>query len=50
MTATSYSQQRSALAKSLGLGQQRRKAAPKAANTSEAIAEAPKKRGRKKGD
>ncbi|MGH1572828.1 MucR family transcriptional regulator [Methylobacterium sp. P31] len=37
-TAASYSEQRSALAKSLGLGNQRRKAAAKA----------PKKRGRKK--
>ncbi|MHB2209742.1 Ros/MucR family transcriptional regulator [Methylobacterium sp. CM6257] len=47
-TAASYSEQRSALAKSLGLGNQRRKAAAKTANTAEAVAEAPKKRGRKK--
>jgi predicted transcriptional regulator len=47
-TAASYSEQRSALAKSLGLGNQRRKTAAKAANTAEAVAEAPKKRGRKK--
>jgi predicted transcriptional regulator len=47
-TAASYSEQRSALAKSLGLGQLRRKAAAKTANTAEAVAEAPKKRGRKK--
>ncbi|MGT2482166.1 MucR family transcriptional regulator (plasmid) [Methylobacterium oryzae CBMB20] len=47
-TAPSYSEQRSALAKSLGLGNQRRKAAPKAADTVETIAEPPKTRGRKK--
>jgi predicted transcriptional regulator len=47
-TAPSYSEQRSALARSLGLGNQRRKAAAKAANTAETAAEAPKKRGRKK--
>ncbi|WP_457104581.1 MucR family transcriptional regulator [Methylobacterium sp. P5_C11] len=47
-TAASYSAQRSALAKSAGLGQQRRKAAPKAAAVAETIAEAPKTRGRKK--
>ena len=47
-TAASYSAQRSALAKSLGLGNQRRKAAPKAANTVETLAEAPKARGREK--
>ena len=48
MTAPSYSEQRSALAKSLGLGQQRRKAAAKAADTAETVTEAPKRRGRKK--
>jgi predicted transcriptional regulator len=48
-TAANYSEQRSALAKSLGLGNQRRKAAPKAAAVAETITEAPKKRGRKKG-
>jgi predicted transcriptional regulator len=47
-TAASYSEQRSALAKSLGLGNQRRKAAAKTANTAETAAGAPKKRGRKK--
>ena len=47
-TAASYSAQRSALAKSLGLGQQRRKAAAKAADTGETLTEAPKARGRKK--
>jgi predicted transcriptional regulator len=48
MVAASYSEVRSAMAKSLGLGQQRRKTAPKVANTAEAVAQAPKKRGRKK--
>ena len=43
-----YSETRSALAKSLGLGQLRRKATAKTANTAETIAEIPKKRGRKK--
>lgn len=47
-TAPSYSAQRSALAKSLGLGQQRRKAAAKVADTAEAVAGAPKTRSRKK--
>ncbi|MGH1572067.1 MucR family transcriptional regulator [Methylobacterium sp. P31] len=47
-TAASYSEQRAALAKSFGLGQLRRKAAAKAANTAEAVTEPPKKRGRKK--
>ncbi|MFL5334265.1 MAG: MucR family transcriptional regulator, partial [Geminicoccaceae bacterium] len=47
--AASYSEQRSALAKSLGLGQQRRKAAAKSANTTRTVAETPRKRGRKKG-
>ncbi|MHB2208250.1 Ros/MucR family transcriptional regulator [Methylobacterium sp. CM6257] len=46
--AASYSEQRSALAKSLGLGQQRQKAAAKAATTVETVTEAPKTRGRNK--
>ena len=45
-TAASYSAQRSELARSLGLGQQR-KAAPKAAAADETVSEAPKTRGRK---
>jgi predicted transcriptional regulator len=49
MVAASYAAKRSELAKSLGLGQQRRKTASKSAATSEAVADkAPKKRGRKK--
>ena len=48
LVAASYSETRSALAKSLGLGQQRRNAAPKVADVNETIAEAPKARGRKK--
>ncbi len=49
MVAANYAAQRSELAKSLGLGQQRRKRAVKAAATSETLAaDAPKKRGRKK--
>jgi predicted transcriptional regulator len=47
-TAASYSAQRSELARSLGLGQQRRKTTPKVAEVSATIAEAPKPRGRKK--
>ena len=47
-TAANYSAQRSALAKSAGLGQQRRNAAPKAAAADETVGEAPKPRGRKK--
>ncbi|KAA0109746.1 MucR family transcriptional regulator [Methylobacterium sp. P1-11] len=47
-TAANYSAQRSALAKSAGLGQQRRNAAPKAAAADETVAEAPKARGRKR--
>ncbi|MGH1571066.1 MucR family transcriptional regulator [Methylobacterium sp. P31] len=43
--AASYSEQRSAMARSIGLGQ---KAAAKAATKTEAVTEAPKKRGRKK--
>jgi predicted transcriptional regulator len=46
--SASYSETRSALAKSLGLGQRRRKAAAKTANTGETAAETPKRRGRKK--
>ena len=46
-TAASYSALRSEMAHKLGLGQQR-KAAAKAATTTETVAEAPKKRGRKK--
>ena len=45
-TAPSYSAQRSELARSLGLGQQRRKAALRAAATTETVSEAPKPRGR----
>ncbi|MCJ2040633.1 MucR family transcriptional regulator [Methylobacterium sp. J-059] len=53
MTTANYSAQRSELARSLGLGQQRRKAASKAADTGETISEALKTRfgqakGRKK--
>lgn len=48
-TAASYSERRSALARSLGLGQQRRNAVPKAANvaaTAETVAEKPKRAAR----
>jgi predicted transcriptional regulator len=45
-TAASYSEQRSALAKSLGLGQQRKKAAPKAAEPAETVSDKPKRAGR----
>ena len=49
MVAASYAAKRSELAKSLGLGQQRRKAAPKSADTGETIsAPAKKKSSRKK--
>ncbi|MGU3539471.1 MucR family transcriptional regulator [Methylobacterium sp. A54F] len=41
MTAASYSEQRSSLARSLGLGLQRRKPATKAAAPAETVAEAP---------
>lgn len=44
--AASYSETRSALAKSLGLGQRRRKAAPKTAVGSEPRSEKPKRVGR----
>ena len=46
-TAASYSAQRSELARALGLGQQRKKVALRAAATAETISEAPKTRGRK---
>ncbi|MCJ2074124.1 MucR family transcriptional regulator [Methylobacterium sp. E-016] len=50
MTTANYSAQRSELARSLGLGQLRRKAAAKAADTGETISEAPKTRsGKAKG-
>ncbi|WP_409565384.1 MucR family transcriptional regulator [Methylobacterium sp. J-001] len=42
-TAASYSEQRSALAKSLGLGQQRKKAAPKAAEPAATVSDKPKR-------
>ncbi|MCJ2054036.1 MucR family transcriptional regulator, partial [Methylobacterium sp. J-070] len=45
-TAAHYSAQRSALAKSLGLGNQRRKTAPKAADHAETVSEKPKRAGR----
>ena len=45
-TAASYSAQRSELARSLGLGQQGRKAAPKAVEPVETISEKPKQAGR----
>jgi predicted transcriptional regulator len=45
-TAASYSEQRSALARSLGLGQQRKKAAPKAADPAATVSETPKRVGR----
>ncbi|MGU3330318.1 MucR family transcriptional regulator [Methylobacterium mesophilicum] len=45
-TAASYSEQRSALARSLGLGQQRKKAAPKAVETEETVSDKPKRAGR----
>ena len=48
MTAPSYSEMRSALAKNTGLGNLRRNAAAKAAAADETVAEAPKARGRKK--
>jgi predicted transcriptional regulator len=46
MTAASYSEARSALAHSFGLGQQRKKAAPKAAAAGETVSEKPKRAGR----
>jgi predicted transcriptional regulator len=45
-TAASYSEQRSALAKNSGLGSQRRKAAPKAAEPAETVSDKPKRAGR----
>ncbi|MCJ2019488.1 MucR family transcriptional regulator [Methylobacterium sp. E-065] len=45
-TAASYSAQRSALAKNAGLGQQRRKAAPKAAEPAATVSDKPKRAGR----
>ncbi|MDP4006604.1 MucR family transcriptional regulator [Methylobacterium sp. NEAU K] len=45
MVAASYSEQRSALAKSFGLGNQRRKAAPKGAAVAEIVSEKPKRTG-----
>jgi predicted transcriptional regulator len=45
MVAASYSEQRSSLAKSLGLGQQRRSAATKAADVTDTVAEVPKAHG-----
>jgi predicted transcriptional regulator len=49
MVASAYAARRSELAKAAGLGQQRRKTAPKSADTSETVTDkAPKKRGRKK--
>jgi predicted transcriptional regulator len=45
-TAASYSEQRSKLALSFGLGQQRKKAAPKAASPADTISEKPKRAGR----
>ncbi|AWN44012.1 MucR family transcriptional regulator [Methylobacterium durans] len=48
MVAASYSEQRSSLAKSLGLGQQRRKPATKAADVAETVSDAPKGRGGRK--
>jgi predicted transcriptional regulator len=47
-TAASYSAQRSALAKSAGLGQQRRRSTPEAASTVETVAETPRTSGRNK--
>ncbi|GJD94768.1 MucR family transcriptional regulator [Methylobacterium iners] len=44
MTSAAYSAQRSALARTLGLGQQRRNAQPKAAEVAETIEGAPKAR------
>ena len=48
MVAPSYSEQRSELAKSAGLGQQRRSAATKGANTAESVSETPEGRGGRK--
>ena len=43
VTAASYSEQRSKLAMALGLGQQRRKESPKAAEPTESISDKPKR-------
>src|SRR3954463_706432 len=48
MVAPSYSEQRSELARSTGLGQQRRSAATKGANTAESVPETPDGRGGRK--
>jgi predicted transcriptional regulator len=45
-TAASYSALRSEMAQKIGLGQQRRKAAPKAAELAETVSEKPKRGGR----
>ncbi|MHC2109039.1 Ros/MucR family transcriptional regulator [Methylobacterium sp. CM6246] len=45
-TAASYSEQRSKLAHSFGLGQQRKKAAAKAAEPAETVSDGPKRAGR----
>ena len=45
-TAANYSEQRSALARSLGLGQQRKKGAPKTAEQAETASDGPKRAGR----
>jgi len=49
-TAANYSAQRSALAKSLGLGQQRGEATPKAAEPDATVSEKPKRAGRLRKD
>ncbi|WP_280177409.1 MucR family transcriptional regulator [Methylobacterium sp. 190mf] len=46
LVATSYSETRSALARSAGLGLQRRKSAPETARADEAVAAKPKRAGR----
>ena len=46
MTAASYSEMRAGLARSLGLGQRRRKAVPEAADLSETTSEKPRRAGR----
>ncbi|GJE60746.1 MucR family transcriptional regulator [Methylobacterium trifolii] len=46
LTSPNYSAQRSELARTLGLGQQRKMGATKAAVTAESVSEAPKKSGR----
>ena len=48
MVAPSYSEQRSELARSAGLGQNRRSAATKGADVAESVSEAPKERGGRK--